>query len=48
MNAPIFFLHPGKQVTQGCKREITAKRNIFSNNNYFVNETENVMAKYNH
>ena len=43
MNAPIFFLHPGKQVTQGCKREITPKKTLFSNN--FGNETQNTMAK---
>jgi len=23
MNAPVFLLHPGKQVTQGWNREIT-------------------------
>ena len=26
MNAHVFPLHPGKQVTQGCKREITRKK----------------------
>ena len=24
-NASVFPLHPGKQVTQGCKREITSR-----------------------
>ena len=26
MNAPVFLLHPGKQVTQGWNREITPKK----------------------
>ena len=26
MNAPVFPLHLGKQVTQGCNREITPKK----------------------
>ena len=43
MNAPVFLLHPGKQVTQECNREITQKKTLFSNN--FVNETQNLMAK---
>ena len=42
MNAPVFLMHPGKQVNQGCNREITPKKTLFGNN--FVNETENVMA----
>ena len=43
MNASVFLLHPGKQVTQACDREITQKKTVFSN--YFVNETQNLMAK---
>ena len=43
MNAPAILLHPGKQVTQECNREITKKNRVFSNN--FANETQNVMAK---
>ena len=26
MNAHVFPIHPGKQVTQGCQREITRKK----------------------
>ena len=26
MNAPVFLLHPGKQVTPGCNKEITQKK----------------------
>ena len=26
MNASVFLLHPGKQVTQGCNKEITPKK----------------------
>ena len=26
MTAPVFLLHPGKQVTQGWNREITPKK----------------------
>ena len=43
MNAPVSLLHPRKQVSQGCDRELTQKKTVFSN--YFVNETQNLMAK---
>ena len=26
MNTSVFLLHPGKQITQGCNREITPKK----------------------
>ena len=39
----VFLLHLSKQVTQGCNREMTPKKTVFSN--YFVNKTQNLMAK---
>ena len=45
MNAKVFLFHPGKQITQGCNREINySKKNLIDSNN-FVNETENIMTK---
>ena len=43
MNAPVFLLHPGKQVTQGCNREITPKKNLIQKS--FSDENENVREK---
>ena len=43
MNAPVFLLHPGKQVTQGWSREITPKKLNISNN--FGDETQNLLTK---